>query len=158
MLNDFDRGFLTALASFGIGGGESGASLPDINTLVFVNCAYYTGDIGEGSAYLNESSYSTVFSSGFSYVPKKGGIVMMGSYQLQDWDDYSGETPQAMLKITADNMVLFEGEVTVFFPSTTVEKVRAFSYQSSFKIEAKRLNLTDSMALELYQTMIIGYK
>jgi len=62
------------------------------------------------------------------------------------------------MRITADSKVIFEGEVAEFFPETTVKKVRGFAYEKSFVIEAKRLNLTDNMALELYQTMIIGYK
>lgn len=129
-----------------------------MSSLVFVNCAHYTGDIGEGVSYLNTVSYASVFSSRFSYVPQKGGIVMMGSYQLQDWEYWGPIVPRAMMRITADEQVIFEGEVTEYFPATTVKEVRAFAYESSFNIEAKRLNLTDNMALELYQTMIVGYK
>ncbi|QEH69358.1 hypothetical protein [Cellulosilyticum sp. WCF-2] len=157
-MQDFDMGFLSTLMSFGISNGESSGGLPDMSTLLFVNCAYYSGDLGEGSNYLYADSYVPIFSSGFSYIPKKGGIVMMGSYQLEDPDDYSGETPMAMLKITVDDKVIFEDDITAYFPDPIVEKVRGFSYQNSFKIEAKRLNLTDSMGLQLYQTMIIGYK
>ena len=155
-MNDFDTGFLAALASFGIG--ESNTGLPDMSKLIFVNCAYYSGDLGEGSNYLSATSYVSVFSSGFSYVPRNGGIVMMGAYQLEDWDDDSEDTPRAMLRITTDNKVIFEGEITEFFPEKVPESVRAFSYQNSFNIEAKRLNMTDSTTLELYQTMIIGYR
>jgi len=129
-----------------------------MSKLVFVNCAYHTGDIGEGSCYLSQTAYRTVFSSKFSYIPKKGGIVLMGSYQLVDWEYFGDIVPRAMMRITADSKVIFEGEVTEFFPETPVKKVRGFAYEKDFTIEAKRLNLTDNMALELYQTMIIGYK
>lgn len=130
-----------------------------MSQLVFVNCAYYSGDIGEGASYLSDTTYYSVFSSKFEYIPQKGGIVMMGSYQLQDWEYFDDEIiPRAMMRITADNQVIFEGEVTEFFPETNVKEVRAFSYKKNFDIEAKRLNLTDNMALELYQTMIIGYR
>ncbi len=155
---DFEQGFLNALATFGISGESSTSVLPELSQLIFVNCAYYTGGLGEGSSYLNDKSYVTVFSSRFNYVPKKGGIVLMGAYQLEDWDYWGNEKPQAMLKITADNKIIFEGNIIEFFTSKTPEKPRAFSYQSSFNIEAKRLNLTNGMALELYQTMIIGYR
>ena len=159
ILNDFSTGFLSALASFGISSGGGGTSgLPDMSTLTFVNCAYYTGDFGEGASYLSATDYNTVFSSGFSYIPRKGGIVMMGAYQLEDWEDYEGGTPRAMLRITADNVVIFEGEITSFFSSKIPDNPRVFAYQNSFSIEAKRLNMTDGMALELYQTMIVGYK
>lgn len=159
ILNDFSTGFLSALASFGISSGDGGMSgLPDMNTLTFVNCARYTGDIGEGASYLSATAYNTVFSSRFSYIPRKGGIVIMGAYQLEDWEDFGGGTPRAILRITADNVVIFEGEVTGFFPSKIPANPRTFAYQSSFNIEAKRLNMTDGMALELYQTMIVGYK
>lgn len=146
------------MALFGIGGNATSTVLPDMSKLMFVNCNYYTGDIGEGVSYLSDIDYFSVFSSIFSYIPPKGGIVMMGSYQLEDWEDYSGLSPRAMLRITADDQVVFEGEITEFFSDTTVKEVRAFTYKESFNIEAKRLNLTDSMTLELYQTMIIGYK
>jgi len=82
VINDFDQGFLSALASFGIGKKQEAVNLPDMSKLVFINCAYHTGDIGEGSCYLSQTAYRTVFSSKFSYIPKKGGIVLMGSYQL----------------------------------------------------------------------------
>lgn len=158
-IDSFSNGFLSTLALFGIGEQGSGSiSLPDISKLTFVNCGYYTGDIGEGACYLSNTTYRTVFSSKFNYIPKNGGIVMMGSYQLEDWEDYSGATPRAMMRITADNQIIFEGEVTEYFSDTTVKEVRVFSYEKAFKIEAKRLNLTNNMALELYQTMIIGYK
>lgn len=157
-MKDFDVGFLSTLMSFGISSGSSSSGLPDMNTLIFVNCAYYSGEFGEGSNYLSADTYVPIFSSGFTYVPQKGGIVMLGAYQLEDPDDYSGETPMAMLKITVDNKVIFEDDITAYFPSPIVEKVKGFAYQSSFKIEAKRLNLTDGMSLQLYQTMIIGYR
>lgn len=38
-----------------------------------------------------------------------------------------------------------------------VSPSKAFKYKNSFDISAKRLNLTDSMTLEIYQTQIIGY-
>lgn len=158
MINDFDQGFLSALASFGIGKKQEAVNLPDMSKLVFINCAYHTGDIGEGTCYLSQTTYRTVFSSKFSYIPKKGGIVLMGSYQLVDWEYFGDIVPRAMMRITADSKVIFEGEVAEFFPETTVKKVRGFAYEKDFAIEAKRLNLTDNMALELYQTMIIGYK
>lgn len=173
-INGLSSGFLSALALFGIGNPKSEAStLPDISKLKFVNCAYYTGDIGEGVCNLSDSTYYTVFSSRFDYIPKKGGIVMMGSYQLVDLEYYGDIVPRAMMRITADDKKIFEGEVADYFPDTTdkeesegevgyypdisVKEVRAFSYEKSFKIEAKRLNLSDNMSLALYQTMIIGY-
>lgn len=155
---DFDQGFMSALASFGIGSGGENSGLPDMSNLIFVNCTCHTGDIGEGASYLSDTEYASVFSSIYRYIPRKGGIVMMGSYQLQDWEYFGDIVPRAMMRITADDKVIFEGEVAEFFPETSVKEVRAFTYESSFNIEAKRLNLTDNMALELYQTMIIGYK
>lgn len=156
--SDFEQGFLSALSSFGIKGEGGNNGLPDIHTLTLVNCDYYRGGLGEGAAYLSDSAYNSVFSSGFDYVPQKGGVVMMGRYQLLDWDDWSDVTPRAMIKITADNIVIYEGEVPHYFPSKTLDKAKIFSYKSSFNIEAKRLNLTDSMALEIYSITIIGYK
>ncbi len=155
---DFEQGFLSALATFGISGDGASTGLPDLSKLIFVNCACYSGDLGEGSNYLNDTSYVSVFSSGFNYVPKNGGIVMMGAYQLEDWEYWGSLTPRAMLRITADWEVVFEGEITAFFIAPTPKVVRAFSYEQSFNIEAKRLNLTNSMSLQLYQTMIIGYR
>lgn len=158
LINDFNIGFLSALAAFGIGSSSDIGELPDQSTLTFVNCAHYTGDIGEGAAYLSDTDYHSVFSSIYHYVPSKGGIVMMGSYQLEDWEYFGSIEPRAMMRITADDKVIFEGEVTEFFPEKTVKEVRAFTYKQTFNIEAKRLNLSENMALELYQTMIIGYK
>ena len=157
--SDFEQGFLTALSSFAIkgeGGGSSDGGLPDRSNLRFINCDYFRGSTGEGLAYLSDTRYNSVFSSSFDYVPSYGAIVMMGSYQLVDWDDTSGETPRAMMRITADNVVIYEGEVSSYFDKTTVEKARAFNYKETFNIEAKRLNLTDSMCLEIYSTAIIG--
>lgn len=151
-MNDFDMGFLTALTSFGVG--KSATGLPSIDKLTFVNYAYYGVDIGERAMYLNATSYARVFSS----TSQRGGIVMLGAYQLEDWDDETGETPRAMFRITTDNKVIFEDEITAFFPSNIPEKVKAFSYQSSFIIEAKRLNLTDGMLLQLYEAMLISYR
>ena len=156
---EFDTGFLTALSLFGIGEASSNATgLPDINKLVFVNCAYYSSGFGEGSNYLNDAEYVLIFSSIYNYVPKKGGIVIMCAYQLEDWDYDGDEEARAIMKITVDNKIIFENEITEFFAEKIPQKPRAFSYQSSFKIEAKRINLTNGMTLELYQTMIIGYR
>lgn len=158
LMNELSQGFISALTLFGIGERVSiNTGLPDMSKLIFVNCGYYTGNIGEGTNYLSDTTYCTVFSSCFAYIPKNGGIVMLGSYQLVDWEDDSGATPRAMLRITADEQLIFEGEITDYFSDTTVTEVSAFSYEKTFKIEAKRLNLTNNMALELYQTMIIGY-
>lgn len=154
----WNNGFLEALALFGVGDAASVEALPDISQLVFVNCAYYTGDFEEGMNYLNAESYVTIFSSKFSYIPQKGGVVMMGAYQLIDWGDYSGVVPRALLRITADDKVIFEGEVSTYFSRTVEKNVKPFSYKRSFRIEAKRLNLSDGMTLELYKTLIIGYK
>ncbi len=158
LINDFSMGFMTALAFFGIGSASETSGLPDQSTLTFVNCGHYTGDIGEGVSNLSDTTYYSVFSSIYHYIPSKGGIVMMGSYQLQDWEYFGSIQPRAMMRITADDEVIFEGEVTEFFPEETVKEVRAFTYKKTFNIEAKRLNLSENMALELYQTMIIGYK
>lgn len=161
-MDAFERGFLCGLAAFGIPTVDTEESvrseLPEMSELVFVNCTAYTGDIGEGACYLSNLEYRSVFSNLFSYIPKKGGIVMMGSYQLVDWECFDNTIPRAVMRITVDEQVIFEGEVVEFFPETTVKKVRVFAYTHSFNIEAKRLNLSDSMALELYQTMIVGYK
>lgn len=158
LINDFNMGFLSALTTFGIGSSSNTGESPNQSTLIFVNCEVYTGNIGEGAAYLSDTTYHSVFSSIFPYVPSKGGIVMMGSYQLEDWEYFGNIKPRAMMRITADEEMIFEGEVTEFFPEKTVKEVRAFTYKKSFNIEAKRLNLSENMALELYQTMIMGYE
>ena len=158
LINDFNMGFMTALASFGIGSASEASGLPDQSTLTFVNCGHYTGDIGEGAANLSDVKYTSVFSSRYYYVPSKGGIVMMGSYGLEDFEYFGDIVPRAMMRIIVDGEVIFEGEVTEFFPEETVKEVTAFTYKQTFDIQAKRLNLSDNMALMLPQTMIIGYK
>ena len=158
LINDFSVRFLSALASFGIGNEAETSGLPDQSTLEFVNCGYYAGDLGEGAAGLNGTTYTSVFSSCYPYVPSNGGIVMMGSYWLEDFEHYGEATPRAMMRITADDEVIFEGEITEFFPEEVVKEVRAFTYKKSFNIEAMRLNLSDNMSITLSQTMIIGYK
>ena len=158
MVQDFDMGFISALASFAIGAPSGGGGLPQIATLCFVNCDYYRGDYGHCANYLTDTEYSSILSSSLSYIPKKGGIVMIGTYQLEDWDDYSGETPRAIIRITVDGKVIVEQEVATFFTSKYLKEAKLFSYKSTFNIEAKRLNLTDSMSLEFYQTQVIGYK
>lgn len=134
-----------------------GGELPDLSSLRIVNCDYYRGDISHGVAYLNEHTYSTVFTSSHYYVPKNGGIVMMGAWELIDWDSWDEEA-RALLKITVDGEIIYEGEVYDYFEDySIVSPSKAFKYKNSFDISAKRLNLTDSMALEIYQTQIIGY-
>ena len=77
LINDFSVGFLSALASFGIGNEAETSGLPDQSTLEFVNCGYYAGDLGEGAAGLNGTTYTSVFSSCYPYVPSNGGIVLI---------------------------------------------------------------------------------
>ncbi len=157
---DFQNGLLCGLFINGLSlGGNSGdEELPDGKILTVVNCDYYRGDWGHCVAYLNPDTFERVLSSGVYYAPDSG-IVVIGSFQLQDWDDWSDTRPEAILKITADGAVIYEGDIYEYFKvshSQTLEISKAFSYKSSFSIEAKRTNLTDSMALELYQTCIIG--
>jgi len=158
--------WLTAMG-IPIGGGEEippdpepgGGELPDLAALTIVNCDYYRGDSEHGVNFLNKSSYVTIFSSKHYYVPKKSGIVMMGGWQLMDWEYWGDDEPRAMLKITADGTVIYEGEVFDYFEDySVVENAKAFSYKNSFDISAKRLNLTDNMSLEIYQTMVMGYR
>lgn len=160
---DFQNGFLCGLTAMGIpiedgdstpGGGE----LPDLDTLTFVNCDYYRGDFEHGVNYLSMDYYVTIFSSKHYYVPENGGIVMMGNWMLMDWDSWD-EDPLAILRITVDGAVIYEGDVWDYFGDYDILKyAKAFHYNKSFDISAKRLNLTDSMSLEIGQTIIMGYK
>lgn len=164
---DFQNGFLCGLTAMGIpidGGGElpvdpppGGGELPDLDTLTFVNCDYYRGDFEHGVNYLNMDYYVTIFSSKHYYVPDNGGIVMMGAYQLMDWDSWD-EDPMALLKITVDGVVIYEGDVWDYFETYDIlKRAKVFRYKNSFDISAIRLNGSDSMSLEIFQTMIIGY-
>lgn len=56
---------------------------------------------------------------------------MMGAFQLMDWD-YWDDYPRAMLKITADNQVIYEGEVEDYFGDyDMISPAKAFKYKNS---------------------------
>lgn len=136
------------------GGGE----LPDLSEVSIVNCDYYRGDFEHGVNYLKKDYYVTIFKSSHYYVPKNGGIVMMGNWMLMDWDSWKDD-PIALIKVTVDGEVTFEGDVWDYFgDETTLDYAKSFSYKNSFNISAKRLNGSDSMSLEISHTMIMGYK
>jgi len=166
---DFQNGFLCGLTAMGIpiGGDEEpgedpqpgDGELPDLDTLTLVNCSYYRGDFEHGVNYLKKGYYVTIFSSKHYYVPKNGGIVMMGNWMLIDWDYWGDDYPMAVLKITVDGEIIYEGDIYDYFGDEEILKyAKAFRYNQSFDISAKRLNLTDSMSLEIGQTIIMGYK
>ncbi|MEG0326825.1 MAG: hypothetical protein RR618_09920 [Cellulosilyticaceae bacterium] len=157
---EFQNGFLCGLVATGVslGNNEGSGGFPDGSTLTVINCDYYRGDIGDCVNYLEIDKFNTVFSSGPYYTPKSG-VVVIGRFYLDDWDDFSGTRAEAILKIVTDEKVVYEGDIYEYFGveySDTLEKMKCFSYKSSFEISAKRLNLTDAMALELYDTFIIS--
>lgn len=157
---EFQNGFLCGLVATGVclGSNGSGGGFPDGSNLTVINCDYHRGDIGDCVNYLEIDRFNIVFSSWEYYVPDSG-IVVIGRFNLEDWDDFSGTKPQAILKIVADEKVIYEGDIYEYFGvnhSDILEHMKCFSYKSSFEISAKRLNLTDAMALELYNTCIIS--
>lgn len=155
---EFQKGFVCGLVATGAAFGDTGGGFPGGSTLKVVNCDYYRGDIGDCVNYLELDKFKTVFSSWAYYAPTSG-IVAIGRFNLEDWDDFSGTRPQAILKIVADGKIIYEGDIYKYFGvdySDTLENMKCFSYKSSFDISAKRLNLTDAMALELYETCIIS--
>lgn len=163
---EFQNGFLCGLAAMGIpidsgtgGGGEPGA-LPDISQFNVVNCEYYSGDFEHCVNYLRSNTYRTILSSEAYYLPSSG-IVLIGGWDLADWDDWSGATPKAMLKIEVDGKILYEGSAANYFDpdgriSTIITPAKAFNYNQSFNISAKRLNLTDGMFMQLYYVYVIS--
>lgn len=161
---DFNKGLAIGLVLAGIvfentdTGGGAGGQLPDGSRLKIVNCDYYRGSAGHGVAYLNDYSFSTVFSSDVRYAPKSG-IVIMGAFDLTDWDNWGGTRAEAVLRIIIDGETHYEGDVYRYFKASysrePLKEMKAFSYKDWFIIEAKRLNLSDSMALEIYRTCII---
>lgn len=56
---------------------------------------------------------------------------MIGRFYLDDWDDFSGRRAEAILKIVADEKVVYEGDIYEYFGveySDTLEKMKCFSY------------------------------
>ncbi|MHC1747352.1 MAG: hypothetical protein AB9856_03065 [Cellulosilyticaceae bacterium] len=52
--------------------------------------------------------------------------------------------------------MIYEGDIYEYFEGeSSVEIMKAFKYETSFEIAAKRLNMTDGLALELYNTIIM---
>ncbi len=157
-MNDiaFKNGILCGLLATGIGiGGESSDNkLPLPEVLEIINLSYYDNVI----TYLNESSYTTLLSSSFSYMPSQG-YVMIGGYDLYDFegDDWES-TPEATMKITVDGQVVFEGELWEIFEDVTINPPLVYQYQYSFELSAKRLNMSDGMQMQLRETMVVGLK
>lgn len=158
---EFKNGFLCGLIGTGIGiggssaGGESGPTdkLPSLDRLTIVNIDGYD----KVTTKLNETSYTTVISSGFAYVPKQG-YVMIGGYMLIDLSaDMPWLSAEADLRVTVDGKCLFEGDIEEYFDyDTTFERAKTFQYKNSFEIAAKRRNMSDEMQLSLEDTMIVG--
>ena len=158
---EFKNGFLCGLIGTGIGigtssaGGESGPTdkLPSLDRLTIVNINGYD----KVTTKLNETSYTTVISSGFAYVPKQG-YVMIGGYMLIDLSaDMPWLSAEADLRLTVDGKCLFEGDIEEYFEyDTTFEQAKTFQYKNSFEIAAKRRNMSDEMQVSLEDTMIVG--
>ena len=157
-MNDiaFKNGILCGLLAIGIdiGGESSDNKLPLPEVLEIINLSYYDNVI----TYLNESSYTTLLSSSFSYMPSQG-YVMIGGYDLYDFegDDWES-TPEATMKITVDGQVVFEGQPWEIFEDVTINPPLVYQYQSSFELSAKRLNMSDGMQMQLRETMVVGLK
>ena len=157
---EFKNGFLCGLlgTGLGIGGGSSngGSSdkLPALDSLIIINLNGY-GNVG---TYLKASSYTTVISSKFSYVPSQG-YIMIGGYTLYDYEgDDWWSTPQANIKLTIDDQLIFEGDTTEFFYDATMNPAQTYQYTSNFEIAAKRRNMSDGMKILLMETMIVGLR
>ena len=158
---EFKNGFLCGLVGtgLGIGGGsggdESGPSdkLPSLDRMTVVNIKGYD----KVTTKLKKTSYTTVLSSGFAYVPQKG-YVMIGGYMLIDLtSDEWWLGAEADLRVTVDGKCLYEGDLEEYFDyDTTFEQAKTFQYQNSFEIAAKRRNMSDEMQLSLEDTMIVG--
>lgn len=158
---EFKNGFLCGLIGTGLGigdssdGGESGTTekLPSLDKLTIVNINGYD----KVTTKLRKTGYTTVISSGFAYVPKKG-YVMIGGYMLVDLtSDEWWLGAEADLRVTVDGKCLYEGDIQEYFGYDTVfEQAKTFQYQNSFEIAAKRRNMSDEMQLSLEDTMIVG--
>ncbi len=162
---DFQNGFLCGLAAMGIpidsgqGGGTEPGALPDISQFNVVNCEYYSGDFEHCVNYLRLNTYRTILSSNAYYLPSSG-IVLIGGWDLADWDSW-GDDPRAMLKITVDGAVIYEGLAQNYFDpqnngSLYNNPVKAFNYKTSFNISARRLNLSDEMFMQLHYVYVIS--
>ena len=157
-MNDisFKNGILCGLlaSGIGIGGGSSDNKLPSPQVLEIINLSYYDNVI----TYLNADSYTTLLSSGFSYIPNQG-YVIIGGYDLYDFEgDDWWSSPEANIKITVDGQVVFEGQPWEIFEDVTINPPLVYQYQSSFDLAAIRLNMSDGMQLQLRETMIVGLK
>ena len=161
---EFQNGFLCGLTAMGIpidsgqGGSEPGV-LPSISQFKVVNCERYSGDFEHSLNYLRLDEYRTILSSDAYYISSPG-IVIIGGWLLIDFDDNS-DNPLAMVKIVVDGTILFEGLAWDYFDpenegTIAINPAKTFNYTNSFNISAKRLNLSDSMVLQLYYVYAIS--
>lgn len=156
-MNDiaFKNGFLCGLLGTGVGIGGSSSSdgkLPE--ALEIINLSYYEN----GISYLNDSNYTAILSSSFSYMPSEG-YVMIGGFDLYDFegeDDWS--SPEATIRIVVDGATVYEGDVVEYFEDLAIDPPKTFQYSMSFELAAKRRNMSDGMQIELKETMIVGLK
>ena len=155
---DFKNGFLCGLLATGLkigGDGSAGGEsmLPTLETLDIINLFYYKNAI----TYLKEDKYTPLISTNFSYMPKEG-YVSIGGLELYDFegDDWWSD-PEADIKITVDDEVVYEGDSWEFFDyETLLGTPKTYKYSSNFEFAAKRRNMSDGMQMELRNSVIVG--
>lgn len=157
---EFKNGFLSGLLATGIGIGGSttaggGDKLPPLEILDIINLTYYNNAI----TYLKESSYTTLLSSSFPYMPKEA-YVIIGGYDLYDIETNDWwVSPKADVRVTVDGKVVYEGpSIDLFGNEISFDPPKVYHYKTGFEFAARRKNLTDAMQMQLRETMIVGIK
>ena len=157
---EFKNGFLCGLLSTGLGIGagseniDDGAKLPSLEQLKIVNLNAYD----YVATYLNATTYTSVLSSSFSYMPSQG-YVAIGGYDLFDFEGpYWEASPEANVRIIVDGEIVFEDNSRLLFESVSFSPAIVFQYHTNFELAAKRLNLSDTMQMLLRNTMVVGLR
>lgn len=157
---EFKNGFLCGLLSTGLGIGtvsenvDDGTKLPSLEQLRIVNLNAYD----YVATYLNATTYTTVVSSSFSYMPSQG-YVAIGGYDLFDFESPDWDiVPEADVRIIVDGKIIFEDKDYLLFESVSFSPAIVFQYHTNFELAAKRLNLSDGMQMLLRNAMVVGLR